>query len=66
MVKSTIKDEVATTAQLLNKKPKRWAQPPVLTEHGPATVLAVVNQKGGQRNRGVRGDASAVWQPRRD
>ena len=47
MAKSTIKDEVATTSQLLNKKPKRWAQPPALTEHGPATVLAVVNQKGG-------------------
>lgn len=47
MAKSTIKDEVATTAQLLNKKPKRWAEPPALTEHGPATVLAVVNQKGG-------------------
>ncbi|HUW79141.1 MAG TPA: AAA family ATPase [Candidatus Nanopelagicaceae bacterium] len=47
MAKSTKLDEVSTTAQLLNKKPKRWAEPPRLTEHGPATVLAVVNQKGG-------------------
>lgn len=47
MAKSTILDNVATTAQLLNKKPKRWPVPPALTEHGPATVLAVVNQKGG-------------------
>jgi chromosome partitioning protein len=47
MAKSTKLDEVATTAQLLNKKPKRWPAPPALTEHGPATVLAVVNQKGG-------------------
>jgi chromosome partitioning protein len=47
MAKSTKLDDVATTAQLLNKKPKRWPAPPALTEHGPATVLAVVNQKGG-------------------
>lgn len=47
MAKSTITEDVATTAQLLNKKPKHWPAPPVLKEHGPATVLAVVNQKGG-------------------
>lgn len=47
MAKSTISDDVATTAQVLGKKQKRWPQPPALTEHGPATVLAVVNQKGG-------------------
>lgn len=47
MAKSTLKDDVATTAHLLNKKPKRWPVPPELSEHGPATVLAVVNQKGG-------------------
>jgi chromosome partitioning protein len=47
MAKSTNLNDVATTAQLLNKKPKKWPAPPPLTEHGPATVLAVVNQKGG-------------------
>lgn len=47
MAKSTIDDDVATTAQLLNKKPKRWPTPAPLAQHGPATVLAVVNQKGG-------------------
>ncbi len=47
MAKSTISDDVATTAQVMGKKQKRWPQPPALTEHGPATVLAVVNQKGG-------------------
>lgn len=47
MAKSTIFDTVATTADLLKKKPKRWPEPSPLTEHGPATVLAVVNQKGG-------------------
>jgi len=47
MAKSTILDDVATTSQVMGKKQKRWPQPPALTEHGPATVLAVVNQKGG-------------------
>lgn len=47
MAKSTIDDDVATTTMVLGGKPKRIPEPAPLTEHGPATVLAVVNQKGG-------------------
>ncbi len=46
-VKSTFDDNVATTSTLLKKKPKNWPTPPALTKHGHATVISIVNQKGG-------------------
>ena len=46
-VKSTFDDDVATTSTLLKIKPKSWPVPSLLTTHGPARIIAVVNQKGG-------------------
>lgn len=46
-VKSTFDDDVATTSTLLKLPPKSWSIPKPLDVHGPARVIAVVNQKGG-------------------
>ena len=45
--KSTIENDVATTATLLGKKAKAFATPAPLTEHGRAKVISIFNQKGG-------------------
>ena len=45
--KSTIENDVATTATLLGKKAKAFATPAPLTEHGSAKVISIFNQKGG-------------------
>jgi chromosome partitioning protein len=47
MAKSTIEEDVATTATLLKRSPKVWPTPTPLTEHGPARIIPIVNQKGG-------------------
>jgi chromosome partitioning protein len=46
-VKSTFDDDVATTSTLLKRQPKKWPIPKALTSHGPAKIIAIVNQKGG-------------------
>ena len=46
--KSTNKDDdVATTSAVLNRPPVAIPEAPMLTEHGQARVISVVNQKGG-------------------
>lgn len=45
--KSTIREELSTTSTLLGKKPKQFAAPGQITEHGNAKVVAIFNQKGG-------------------
>ena len=40
-------DEVATTSVILGRAPKQIPDIPHLTRHGGATVISVVNQKGG-------------------
>lgn len=40
-------DDVTTTSAVLGKKPILFPEPAVLTEHGQAKVISVVNQKGG-------------------
>jgi chromosome partitioning protein len=46
--KSTfVEEDVATTSSLLNKPAKVFPNPKILDKHGPATVISVVNQKGG-------------------
>jgi len=45
--KSTIREEISTTATLLGKKAKSFPVPPAINEHGSAKVVAVFNQKGG-------------------
>ena len=45
--KSTIAEEVATTANLLGKKAKNFPAPPTLTNHGSAKIISIFNQKGG-------------------
>lgn len=47
MAKSTIEEDVATTATLLKRAPKNWPTPAPLASHGPATIIPIVNQKGG-------------------
>ena len=46
-VKSTFDDDIATTSTLLKRTPKNWPVPDQLATHGPAHIIAVVNQKGG-------------------
>ncbi|TRZ86232.1 MAG: ParA family protein [Streptomycetaceae bacterium] len=46
-VKSTFDSDVATTATLLKRKPKEWPIPAPLSDHGNATIIPIVNQKGG-------------------
>jgi chromosome partitioning protein len=46
-VKSTFDDDVATTSTLLKRTPRSWPVPEALSSHGPAQIIAVVNQKGG-------------------
>ena len=45
--KSTIREEVSTTATLLGKKAQSFPVPAAINEHGSAKVIAVFNQKGG-------------------
>jgi chromosome partitioning protein len=45
--KSTIREEISTTATLLGKKAQSFPVPPAINEHGSAKVVAVFNQKGG-------------------
>ena len=45
--KSTIEEDVATTANLLDKTPKNFKTPPAPEEGLPAKVIALFNQKGG-------------------
>lgn len=40
-------DDVTTTSAVLGKKPKQFKDPITLTRHGGASVISVVNQKGG-------------------
>ena len=46
-VKSTIDDDVATTASLLGKQLKSFPAPAPVAEHSGAKVIAIFNQKGG-------------------
>jgi chromosome partitioning protein len=45
--KSTIEEDVATTANLLGKTPKNFSVPPAPKDGLPAKVIALFNQKGG-------------------
>ena len=45
--KSTIEEDVATTANLLGKTPKNFSVPPAPQDGLPAKVIALFNQKGG-------------------
>jgi chromosome partitioning protein len=45
--KSTIEEDVATTANLLGKTPKNFRTPAAPEEGLPAKVIALFNQKGG-------------------
>ncbi len=46
--KSTFKaTDVATTSAVLGKKPREIYEPTPITDHGNATIISVVNQKGG-------------------
>jgi len=45
--KSTIREEISTTATLLGKKAKSFPVPAAINEHGSAKVVAIFNQKGG-------------------
>ena len=45
--KSTIAEDVATTATLLGKTAKNFPTPAALAEHGSAKVISIFNQKGG-------------------
>ena len=45
--KSTIEEDVATTANLLGKAPKNFNVPPAPQDGLPAKVIALFNQKGG-------------------
>ena len=46
-VKSTIEEDVATTAALLGKVPSLFPTPAPVGEHAGAKVIAIFNQKGG-------------------
>ena len=46
-VKSTIDEDVATTAALLGKEVKGFPSPAPVSEHHGAKVIAIFNQKGG-------------------
>ncbi len=45
--KSTIQEDVATTASLLGKTPKNFRVPPAPQDGLPAKIIALFNQKGG-------------------
>ena len=45
--KSTIAEDVATTATLLGKTAKNFPTPAALAEHGSAKIISIFNQKGG-------------------
>jgi chromosome partitioning protein len=45
--KSTVDDDVATTATLIGREPQNFPIPAPITEHGNAKVISIFNQKGG-------------------